>query len=188
MSHLPIHHQPLSLLSPPVPVTSVLFAMVCVQAFARNHSLRPRRALCLHLCAARASGRLSECLVSISVYGPLAYQFHSPPYTGVLGGKQRTLLHRALKRNRLHWEKEREATEGWSTFASYGPEPQHPQFTLHPHTASLLIVQRGCSPFFLSSLTSPLPAPHMYFSSQSSDGDLFLSCSWQGSRVTVSIP
>lgn len=63
---LPIHHQPLSLLSPPVPVTSVLFAMVCVQAFARNRSPRSRRALCLHLC--EASGRLSKFLVSISDY------------------------------------------------------------------------------------------------------------------------
>lgn len=69
------------------------------------------------------------------------------------------LLHPALDRSRLHWEKEREATECWSTFASCGPEPQHPQFTSHPHTAPLLIVQRGCSPFFLSPLTGPLLLP-----------------------------
>lgn len=73
---LPTYQQPFSLLSLPVPATSVLFAMVCVQAFARNGSLRPRRALCLHLCV--ACGRLGKCLVSIHDYRPLAYHLPLP--------------------------------------------------------------------------------------------------------------
>lgn len=73
---MPTYQQPFSLLSLPVPATSVLFAMVCVQAFARNGSLRSRRALCLHLCV--ACGRLGKCLVSIHDYRPLAYHLPLP--------------------------------------------------------------------------------------------------------------